>query len=79
MPFPLINPKITFTDLNGVPMVGGTVEFRDPATDLPVSTYPTANDATGLTPSGHVAFAAASEFVALTWRPRCPYATATTR
>lgn len=47
MPFPLINPKITFTDNDGVPLVSGTVEFRDPATDLPKSTYPTANDAAG--------------------------------
>ena len=45
MPFPLINPKPTFTDGDGVPLVNGTVEFRDPATDLPKSTYPTADDA----------------------------------
>ena len=49
MSFPLINPKPTFTDLKGVPLVSGTIEFRDPSTDLPKSTYPTADDAEALT------------------------------
>lgn len=49
MSFPLINPKPTFVDGVGVPLVNGTVEFRDPGSDLPKSTYPTAVDATNLT------------------------------
>ena len=45
MSFPLINPAITFLDSSGSPLVGGTIEFRDPTTNAFIDSYPTADDA----------------------------------
>ena len=45
MAFPLINPSHQFFDSSGSPLVDGTLEFRDPATNDLINSYPTANDA----------------------------------
>lgn len=45
MAFPLINPTPQFFDSSGNPLDGGTIDFRDPATDLFIDSYPTADDA----------------------------------
>ena len=49
MAFPLIPPKSQWEDNKGDPLVGGSLEFLDPATDLQIDTYPTADDADGQT------------------------------
>jgi len=49
MAYPLINPKPQFTDLSGVPLANGQLEFRDPDTNALKPTYPTADDADAAT------------------------------
>lgn len=45
MAFPLIPPKSQWVDSNGDPLVGGSLEFQDPATSNPKDSYPTRDDA----------------------------------
>ena len=45
MAFPLINPYQQFFDANGDPLVSGTIEFRAPADNSLIDSYPTADDA----------------------------------
>lgn len=45
MAFPLIPPKSQWVDSNGDPLVGGTLEFQDPATSAAKDTYPTYDNA----------------------------------
>jgi hypothetical protein len=49
MPFPLAPPRSQWVDNNGDPLVGGSLEFLDPATGLQKDTYPTWTDADALT------------------------------
>lgn len=50
MAFPVLgSPKPQFFDSSGSPLSSGTIEFRDPATDSLIDTYPTADDADAAT------------------------------
>ena len=45
MAFPYINASHQWVDTSGSPLVGGTMEFRDPTSNNLINTYPTADDA----------------------------------
>jgi hypothetical protein len=45
MSFPYINAYQQFFDSSGAPLENGTIEFRDPTTNVLINTYPTADDA----------------------------------
>ena len=45
MAFPLINPYQQFIDSSGDPLSSGTIEFRSPADNSYINSYPTADDA----------------------------------
>lgn len=45
MAYPLPNPQNQFFDSSGSPLSSGTIEFRNPSTDVLIDTYPTADDA----------------------------------
>jgi hypothetical protein len=45
MSFPYINAYQQFFDSSGAPLVGGTIEFRDPTSNALINSYPTADDA----------------------------------
>lgn len=45
MSFPYINAYQQFFDSSGAPLASGTIEFRDPASNALINSYPTADDA----------------------------------
>jgi len=45
MSYPLINPTPTFLDSAGAPLDSGTIEFRNPASNALIDSFPTADDA----------------------------------